>query len=353
MGGGAGGKAAAAHLTLEGHNVNMFELPRFRENIKSILEKGGIEFVPLGSREGRFAKINLVTTEIEKAIKGVDLILIIVPAFAHKIFAELTVPCAEDGQIVCFLGEGGGVLDFNKALKDKGVEKDIVLGEANSLPYVVRTTGPTRVEYFIKKGGVLAAALPAKNNKKLLKFLKEIYPFIEPATNIFETILVNYNAFGHMPIVISNLALIEGKTGDFPLATTPSVVRLQEKVDFESRQIRKALGLGLTTYGVYREKQGFSEEPLKSAFAKFTFHSGPSVLKQHRYIVEDVPYALVLMASIGDAVGVETPLIDALVNIASTINEIDYWKEGRTIEKYGLSKMGINELNRFLLNGIR
>ncbi len=43
LGAGNGGQAAAADLTLRGFKISLFEMPQFEQNLKPILERGGIE----------------------------------------------------------------------------------------------------------------------------------------------------------------------------------------------------------------------------------------------------------------------------------------------------------------------
>ena len=46
------------------------------------------------------------------------------------------------------------------------------------------------------------------------------------------------------------------------------------------------------------------------------------------YLTEDVPYGLVPWSHIGKAVGVETPVIDSIVNIYNVGHERNWWEEG-------------------------
>ena len=90
LGAGNGGAATAADLTVRGFQVNLWEHPDFSASVQPLQEAGGIhlETVPsIPLREG-FARVHLITTDIEKALDGVDAVLVIVPAFAHRKIAE-------------------------------------------------------------------------------------------------------------------------------------------------------------------------------------------------------------------------------------------------------------------------
>jgi opine dehydrogenase len=72
---------------------------------------------------------------------------------------------------------------------------------------------------------------------------------------------------------------------------------------------------------------------------------------KQRFISEDIPYGMVTIALLADMVGVETPFMDAVINISCVINESDYWKEGRTLEKLGIAGLSLYELRKFLDEG--
>jgi opine dehydrogenase len=71
----------------------------------------------------------------------------------------------------------------------------------------------------------------------------------------------------------------------------------------------------------------------------------------HRYMHEDVGYGLVPMAELARLLDIETPVIDSLITLATTINGIDYRKEGLTLEKMGLRNANANDLRKTLVNG--
>ncbi len=72
---------------------------------------------------------------------------------------------------------------------------------------------------------------------------------------------------------------------------------------------------------------------------------GPPTM-QHRYLTEDIPYALVPMTYFGDLVQVPTPVSDAVVQISAAANQEDYWTTGLTIEKLGLTGLATEAILR-------
>ncbi len=84
IGAGHGGKALAAHLAIKGFSVNLYN--RTLSRIKPIIKMKGIELE--GEVKG-FGRLGCVTDDIEKAISGIDVIMIVVPANGHSPIAEI------------------------------------------------------------------------------------------------------------------------------------------------------------------------------------------------------------------------------------------------------------------------
>jgi len=358
LGGGNGGYACSADVSLAGYEVNLYELPQFKVGIEPVMQRGGIEIT--GAARVGFAKIKKVTTDIKEAIKGVDLILIVVPAFAHKSFIEECIPNLEDGQTIVFMGKGGGTLEFAKIMKDRWIRKNITLGETCTLPYTARIIGPAQVKIFAKVKKLPMSAFPAKDTGKLVKLMKEIYPVV-PASNVLETFLLDLNTVVHPAPVILNAARIESKA-DFALyadGVTPAVANVVEAIDSERLAVMKALGLKPLPFTELVYMVGLAAGKCNTIYEEFTTPNGiigarelkaPTSL-QARHITEDIPYGLVLLASIAKMIEVPTPVINSLITIASTLNHVDYWKEGRKAERLGISKMKTEDLKNYVMTG--
>ena len=72
---------------------------------------------------------------------------------------------------------------------------------------------------------------------------------------------------------------------------------------------------------------------------------------QSRFLTEDVPFGLVLIASIADEVAIETPVIDALIALTSVVLGSDLRSEGRHLARFGLSGAGRDGLLAFAESG--
>ena len=77
----------------------------------------------------------------------------------------------------------------------------------------------------------------------------------------------------------------------------------------------------------------------------------PSTLN-HRYVFEDVPMSLVPIAAFGQRYGVSVQEIDAIIRLACTVHQTDYWRRGRTLNKLGIEQLSVAELTRYAMEGV-
>lgn len=359
FGGGNGGCAAAADLTLSGHEVALYS--RSPATLEPILKKGGLETDGLLGEA--FVPLAKVTHDAYDAIKNAELIMVIVPGTGHEYCARLLAPLLTEDQII-FLNPGhtGGSLHFAATLKRDGCDKRIKICETNSLTYGCRLTGPAKVTVYLKAKYLLFACFPGSDLQDVWEKVRPLYPVLRPSLHVLETSLSYLNAILHPAGMVLNTGWIEHTGGDFRFyyeGTTPAVARIIEKVDRERMEIMK--GVGLTPMSVldifyqagYTTESAYSTGSVFQAFQESEVNKprkAPSSL-DHRYMDEDVSYGIVPMSEIGRITGVETPVMASLIQIASAMKQLDLRKHGLTLEKMGLSGMKKEQLRKFLLEG--
>jgi len=160
IGAGNAGYAMAADIALEGFDVNLYEMPSFAKNIKTLMSDPRINLV--GALQGSVT-LNKVTTNIEEALKGVKYIMVATQAHAHEIIARQCAPYLEDGQLITIMPDNGGSFIFRKILREENVKKNVKIGGTYTLPYGCRKKDSQTVWYHYKlKGKSPIAALPNK-----------------------------------------------------------------------------------------------------------------------------------------------------------------------------------------------
>jgi opine dehydrogenase len=368
LGGGNGGHAIAANLSLAGFKVNFFELPQFAESFEKVLRTKEIQIQGI-SIDG-VAKLNLATTDIQQAIKDAEVIFVITPAFGHKAMAEVCAPFVQNGQIIVLMPGSGGSLEFVNIFKQRKVKREVTFAESCTLPYGARLKGPGHVSVLINAMILPTGVFPSKKTEEVIPKLKPFYSMIIPAKDVLEAAINNPNPIVHPVATLLSATRIEHSKGEFYLyaeGMTPAVARTYESLNQERLSICKALGYKLHHWDNLEFKDynlGETEEECRyrilntsmdAAFGKDGIYAGikmkgPEHLKD-RYVTEDVPYGMVLLSTLGDLLGVPTPTHDAVIQLASVINRTDYWKTGRGMKQLGLSTLDKKGLKKFLLEG--
>jgi opine dehydrogenase len=368
LGGGNGGHAVAANLSLAGFKVNFFELPQFVDSFEKVLRTKEIQIQGV-SVDGA-AKLNLATTDIQQAIKNAEVIFVITPAIGHKTMAEVCAPFVQDGHIIVLMPGSGGSLEFINIFKQKKVKREITFAESCTLPYGSRLKGPGHVSVLINVVILPTGVFPSRKTEEVIPKLRQFYPMITAAKDVLEAAINNPNPIVHPVATLLSATRIEHSKGEFYLyaeGMTPSVARTYESLNQERLSICKAMGYKLYHWDNLEFKDynlGETEEECRyrilntsmdAVFGKDGIYAGikmkgPEHLKD-RYVTEDVPYGMVLLSTLGDLLGVPTPTHDAVIQLASVINRTDYWKTGRGMKQLGLSKLDKKGLKKFLLDG--
>jgi len=356
MGGGNGAHTIAADLTLKGLTVNMFELERFAAGMRQVFETREIEMT--GVAGSGTARLNMVTSDIHQAVENVEIIFIPLPGFAVAVYAELLAPFLKKEQIVVLMPGTLAALEFRQALKVNGNRAEPIVAETGGLPFATRLTGPGRVQTFHIRSVCALAAVPGNKGRRVYEKLKGLYSF-SLKDSVVETGLGHLTPLLHPAGCLLNAGRIERSHGEFYMyeeGMTPSVVKVIEDVDRERLQIGKALGIDLPDGVNMMVESGYGPrgtlwESLNGS-AGLTPVKGPDSLT-NRYVTEDVPYGLVAWSSLGHAVGVATPVIDALIQIGASIMGKNCRREGRNLEKMGLAGMNRQQIKLFLETGQR
>jgi opine dehydrogenase len=361
LGAGNAGCAAAAHLTLMGFSVSMFN--RWESELAPIREKGGIH-VKGAVGEG-FAEIKTVTTDIEEAAEGADFFLVVAPALAHDYFAtQLARVIGRKGATIMLNpGHTGGALHFMQSLRKAGVDSEVRICETNTNTYICRLTGAAEVTVYGLARKVLFGALPGKYTDELAETVRSIYPFISPVESVLDTGFANVNAIMHPAGMLLNAGRIERKKGGFTFydeGATQAVGRAIDALDLERLNVMKSLDLApipfvevFYEYGATSDKAlktGSAYHALKESEANRQIMSPDSLT--NRYLAEDIPFGLVPMAALANMVGVPTPVMDSLITLSCTVNDIDYWHCGLTLERMGLAGVNVKSIKERLYEGM-
>ncbi|MGI9233906.1 MAG: NAD/NADP octopine/nopaline dehydrogenase family protein [Woeseiaceae bacterium] len=352
LGAGAGGTAVAFDCASFGHDVRLFDFADFPQNIAAIAEQEGIHAE--GDIAG-FAPVVGASHDIDATLEDAELIYVVGPAYSTMPFGEAVAGKLKAGQTVIVSPcSCGGALAFKKAA---GLEVDgdsVRVAETSTLHYAVRLTKPGNIRVFLKlKAGNLLAALPGQHTDAVLKLIADVYPSMEPAKSIMQTSLQNANPIIHPAVTLANAARIEGTGGDFLFyeeGVSDATGRLIEGLDKERIAIGVSMGIDVLPDPVMGMRQGYMlADNYGEAYRNAPGFKGIGAQPQldHRYLHEDVGYGLVFMSQLGRQVGVATPTMDAIIQVAAELMARDYAGQAlRTPASLGIGALSAEQLGK-------
>jgi opine dehydrogenase len=354
LGGGNGAFAMASDLALQGYEVRMWS--RHLDELKEIKKTGTITVSgPL--IQGK-AKISLITSEIEKAISGVDLICSPTPAFTQLSIADSLLPHIKDGQVI-FLSPGtfGSYLMY-KRLKERGCKRDVAIGETGTLPYLTRKISPQESRIVVRACHLPTGVFPAKKTREAIDKIRAFFPSVHPVENALSGALMNAGPILHPPLIVLNTGPIQNPA-PYDIhneGTTPGIRKTISLLDEERIAVRKAFGFQPNHYPLedYYDETRPNEWMYPRVAKKLLMESRlwhEKIDYKHRYVTEDIACGLAFLISVADYIGVGVPIARSFITLAGVVAGTDFMETGRTLKSLGISQMSLEKFRGTLVDG--
>ena len=263
LGSGAGALAVAADMSRHGRHTFLADFNDFRAILEPVTESGGVTVfndwhgapvepatavaglpavgapdtdAPDTDAPGAVVPV-AVAAGIREALDGAELAVVVVPCLAHERWVQAIAPHVT---AVVFVVGGGAIV------ARRAIELPTTVAEANTLPYLVRSSGPGSVSAFRKLGGVLIAALPPTPNEtaRVMGLIDDVWPCATATDTVWSTVLASYDAIDRVATADANTGTLENPTGGMPLRgedATPAAPKVIEAVDAELLALRRAL----------------------------------------------------------------------------------------------------------------
>ncbi|MGV9798553.1 NAD/NADP octopine/nopaline dehydrogenase family protein [Mycobacterium sp. NPDC003449] len=345
LGMGNGGHAFAAYLGLRGQRVQVWDVDSAR--IDELRQIGSV--TARGSALTGSATLDVVSSDLEEAVAGAGVILVVIPTMFHASVAEQMAAHVKDDQLVILNpGATGGALEVRGILRRAGAGS-ITVGETNNMLFTCRSARPGTVLVHAIKDRVDFACLPASATTAAIATLSPVLPQFHAVRNVLLTSLANINAMVHpLPTLLNAARCDTAAPFDYyHEGITPAVASLIERLDKERLEIADAYGVEVQTLPEwYTDSYGRQVETLYDAVhnnVAYTDIAGPTTL-QTRYLLEDVATGLVPLSELGRAAGVTTPLIDAAIDLASSLIDVNFRERGRTLARLDLERLSVPEI---------
>lgn len=327
VGSGNGGLAFAVKLKQKGHTVYLYD--KFEEATAPIVSNGNIIMYD----EINYT-VDLVTNNLEEALKGTDYVFVITPSFAHETLSKEIVKHIANQTIILHPGRTGGAIKFKEVFNT--YNKDNIIGESETLLFACRKESPTEITIYGTKKTVGIATIPKEACTEVVKDLNNISPNFHVYKNVLVTSLSNIGAMFHPSIFLFNLSRIDNasKFYFYKEGVSPSLANFIEKLDQERILISKAYNVDVVNVYDWLENK-YGQDNLKlydriRCNPEYQEILAPENLNS-RYILEDIPMSLVPLYYLAKEKEVEVPNIELIINMASSIYNENFYKTGRKI----------------------
>ncbi len=393
LGGGAVGKTCGADCALAGQEVRICDLDPFFENTLGTVAKTGITIgqKPPATQskygferygKGKFA---MVTNSVAECVKGAKLIIVGIPSIAHEVFFRELIPHLEDGQIIHIIPDNYGSLKFRKLMREMGSTADVIVGGWSSAPYGTRvdTEGGvmnSHVSLVYRAITLRGAALPMTDQEIFLESSKALGCFdaitegdgVVGGGTVLDIGFSNVNPVIHVPGTILGVGTMEnfGRIygGNNPKVYSiyshsfcPSISEVQYEFYSEEMRLAEAIGVGIQPFDkdvFFQRTSVLGPEYMGEGCCvpfdeqwETGYGTGPFTI-ENRYVTEDVPVGCHVYHELGQKFGVETPVIDSMIVLASVMNKTDYFDKGMKLEDLGIAHMDKEQLLAYLNEGI-
>lgn len=321
----------AYYFARRGYNISFLKTSDYNSNYyEKVKSDGYFEVIDRGNDKEK-VYINNITKNPEEVIPNADIIFVTTTTLQHDSVAKIIGRYLTDKQVVCIMPSYASSLIFKKYS-----QANVKYVEFETTLFNGRIIDNSYININFKNCRMSAYFNGFSDEEKSV-FSKDFIYIDKEALNTFEIAFHNPNMIVHTIGVLLSASRIEYSKGEFWMykeAFTPSIINVINKFDAEKNLILQALGCNELSYfdaAKWRNDVDLSQDSM-DVFRSFAEDSnkGPNQLR-HRYLLEDVPMGLALFQSVGDAIGIETPIADSVITLSSALLNEDFRANGRSV----------------------
>ncbi len=369
VGAGNSGCANAFIAAENGHDVRILKTTKgttHDKHFETMQKNGGLWAIDNTTRakytdfshEGEkvFQKMAMITREREKAIQGANVIMIFIQTQYHEDLAKNIARYFTHDQLVILVPGYLGSIYYHRHSRETPL-----FAEGESTAHDARISEPGCVKILFKNVRNSLAYFPADRTEEGQKIASQIFTtYNHTRENIMATALHNPNLIVHTVGMYALKPMMDYCAKYHP-DEVPNMYRdalgtefawaVVDLLDHEKMAVLEAYGCERIPYldaCKHRNEQDLDKDSRQVFEAyKVITPPGPSRF-DFRYITEDVPYGLVLLRSLGNAMNVPTPTCDHMIGVVNRILNTDYNAEGLTLKKLGVDDLSKEQLLDFI-----
>lgn len=344
VGTGNSARALAAYLSSQNHKVNI--LARSQDKLEFLGKTSQVRAE--GKLTGSFSVAGSGCNPAQFAESSEVIFIATVTTAYAEIAARLAPHLKQKHSIILFSSKLGGTLLFEQSLKQAGCKAPRIM-ETDALfaCRIDEVENSTWIRGF-KQWTLFSSATRSKTEEDAA-LMKCFFPDLSPAVNIIQRGLTDFGAVAHASIALANMNLISRKTPFrfYYDGMTEETIRLLESVESEFRTIAAAYGSDLIAMKdlLYRYYtcDNTNLYTAMTSVPNYQYSLGPETL-QHRFLHEDICSTLVPARQLAELARLRTPIIDAIISIASVVTQRDLSSEGRSLEGLGFKGMSYKQV---------
>jgi hypothetical protein len=350
--------SSRADLTVRVYTPFEDEAARWRTSLASAPTPAGQGLMAARTRDGTlYGKPHEISAQAEEVIPGAELILLALPAFAHRQVLADILPYIKAGVAIGALPARGGFdWECNQVLDRKG--HGVTIFGLQTLPWACRIEHFGRgVTILGSKRQVDVAVWPPWSAGQIAHTLSDLLQLkVNPVSTFLSLTLANPGQIIHPGIMYGLFHHWDGSPyAQAPLfyhsvdTTTAEVLtQLSDEIQDICRALRQEipeldlsavipldewlrraygddLGDASTIQSCFRSNRAYAD--LRAPMRPVAGGLEPDF--QARYLVEDVPFGLLATRGIAEIANVETPIIDQVISWSQRCMGRRYLQDGR------------------------
>lgn len=323
VGAGPVGRATAAYLAHHQHEPGIWSPSgRSLADVAQDPAAGGrIALVYEGALSGT---ASMVRIESAAALAEYPVVLIAVPGHAYPTVLPVVADTLRPEQLVIVSGALSlAPLWIRERIAARGTRPPVVVGWGTTLG-TARRSPTAHVKLNTIRTRFDMAAVPATAGASALQSCRELFgDRFNLADNVLAVALANVNPVAHAAESLPNLTRIDRRE-DWPLFhyLTESGARMCAALDAERLRVAAAFGTKVRSieehYRLSYHVDGVDIATIAEAIhAKYQGPLGPKTL-EHRYVLEDVPFGLVVIEALARCAGVDVPNVSGSITLLSS-----------------------------------
>lgn len=342
---GAGNAARSLACVLGNRGYSPHLLVRNPEKLQALSQRGSIK--SSGKLEGDFSIVE-VSNDFACVLSNCATVFVATTTDAYSEIAGRLAPhLTEHHEVVLFSSKFAGVVEFKHALGARRHHPAIM--ETDSL-FASRIQDDDSIWIRGIKQWTLYSSYNKSKTSTNASIIRRFFPGLTEAENVVQRGLTDFGALAHPITMIANMNNVDRNSGFlfYYEGFTNQTVVLLERLEEEFGSLARAYGTSIIPmkellnryYGC--DTTGDLLQAMRTV-PNYSFSKAPGTLR-HRFIEEDVASSLVPMQQLAHKAGIDTPMMDSIVNLSSILLGREFAKDGRTLAKLGWDNLSHKEI---------